>query len=121
MAKHLGEVIRDLRKRAGVSQVALARAAGIDPAIVSRIEAGSREGMHFGNLCRVARALDVSLDDIAAAAGLLPSTQRSASKSSGRLRFNEGVRQVQTLLGRAADQLESLKSTPEGRAHRRPR
>lgn len=52
----LGEGIRTLREAAGLSQEALADAAGIDRSHMSRIERGKRN-VSFLNICRIAEAL----------------------------------------------------------------
>lgn len=52
----LGEGIRTLREAAGLSQEALADAAGIDRSHMSRIERGKRN-VSFLNICRISEAL----------------------------------------------------------------
>lgn len=66
----LGEVIREFRERAGLSQLGLAKALGMDQPAIARIESARRGGMQFATMCRVASALGVSLDEIAGRAGL---------------------------------------------------
>ena len=66
----LGRVLRDLRKETGLTRAALAQAAGLDPGALSRIESGDRPNLRFSTVCRLAAALGVSIDDIAARAGL---------------------------------------------------
>jgi len=117
--KALGDVIREFRERANVSQTALARAAGVDPAILSRIEAGSRTSMQIATLCRIAEALEVSLDELAGAAGLMRSKPKGSPTVGGRLRGNEDLSNVQRLLKRASDQIEALKRAPEPKPGRR--
>ncbi len=118
MAKKLGEVIRDLRKRAKISQSTLSRQAGLSPTILSRLEAGQRAGMQFESLCRIAQALEISLDEIASEAGLLPARGRARGKPPTRLRYNEDVRQVQGLLARASEKMEDLKGGPDTKRQR---
>jgi transcriptional regulator with XRE-family HTH domain len=118
MAKKLGEVIREMRKHAKISQSTLCREAGLSPTILSRLEAGERSGMQFDNLCRIARALDVTLDEIAIEAGLLPPRLRPRGKPTSRLQYNEDVRQVQGLLERASGKLEDLKNGPDAKRQR---
>ena len=115
MAKKLGEVIRDLRKRAKISQSTLCREAGLSPTVLSRLEAGQRESIQLKGLCRIARALDVTLDEIAIEAGLMPATGRPRGKPSSRLQYNEDVRQVQGLLARAAEKLDGLRGGPDAK------
>ncbi len=118
MAKRLGEVIRDLRERAKISQSTLSREAGLSPTILSRLEAGERSGIQFESLCRIAQALETSLDEIAIEAGLLPAKGRTRGKPSSRLHYNEDVRQVQGLLARATEKLEGLKGRPDTKRRR---
>jgi transcriptional regulator with XRE-family HTH domain len=57
----LGERVRELRTGRGLSQVKLARACGITPAHLSRVESGSRDPS-ARLLARLARRLGVSVD-----------------------------------------------------------
>jgi transcriptional regulator with XRE-family HTH domain len=65
----LGQGIRQLREAAGLSQEALADAAGIDRSHMSRIERGKRN-VSFLNICRVAEALGRKPSEILTAANL---------------------------------------------------
>jgi len=118
MAKRLGEVIRDLRERAKISQSTLSREAGLSPTILSRLEAGERAGIQFESLCRIAQALEVGLDEIAIEAGLLPGKGRVRAKPPNRLNYNEDIRQVQGLLARATEKLEGLRGGPDAKRKR---
>lgn len=80
-SRRLGEVIRELRESAGLTQHALAKAATIDQAVLARVENETRAGVQFATVCRLAAALGVSLDDLAAAAGL--KGRRTASPRAG--------------------------------------
>jgi transcriptional regulator with XRE-family HTH domain len=53
----LGEAIREARKARGLSQEALALAAGVDRAFMSALERGQRN-VTMTNLLKVCRALD---------------------------------------------------------------
>jgi len=53
----LGEAIRAARKKAGLSQEQMALAAGIDRALASALERGTRN-VTLNNLLKVCRALD---------------------------------------------------------------
>lgn len=61
----LGDNIRNARKAAGVTQLALAHAIGYGGqdagAYISRVESGTQEP-RLDNLCKIAAALKVSLD-----------------------------------------------------------
>lgn len=71
MAKSLGRLVRDIREEAGISRAALARASNLTAPEVSRIELEARTNVRFSTVCRIATALGVSLDDLAARAGLV--------------------------------------------------
>jgi len=68
----LGQAIRAVRKQAGLSQKELADAAGIDQSYMSMIESGQRRNPGTRIMARLAQALQVSIDDLAARAGYLP-------------------------------------------------
>ena len=55
--------IRDARKRAGLTQVQLSEATGIDQASISRMENG-KQGITLEYLKRIAQALGVELGDL---------------------------------------------------------
>ena len=63
-----GTEIREARKRAGITQVQLSEATGIDQASISRMENG-RQGITLAYLIRIARALGVDLGDLVGDAG----------------------------------------------------
>lgn len=65
----LGNGIRALREELGLSQEALADAAGIDRSHMSRIERGKRN-VSFLNICRIAEALDRKPSDLLIAGSL---------------------------------------------------
>ena len=47
------------RERKGWSQAQLARESGVNQSIISRIESGETQSIHFQNLHRIAKALEV--------------------------------------------------------------
>jgi transcriptional regulator with XRE-family HTH domain len=65
----LGDAVREFRKARGLSQEALADAAGIDRSHMSQIERGKRN-ISFLNVLRIADAMGVKASDIIAAACL---------------------------------------------------
>ncbi|OYY69127.1 helix-turn-helix domain-containing protein [Sphingomonas sp. 28-63-12] len=65
----LGEAVRALRKARGLSQEALADAAGIDRSHMGKIERGERN-VTIMNIARIASALNAKPSDILGAAGL---------------------------------------------------
>lgn len=73
-AASFGAVLRGFRERAGLSQSALARRAGLDPSFVNRLESGQR-GADRGVVEALARALGLDAaeqDQLLAAGGHLP-------------------------------------------------
>ena len=66
---NLGEAVRALRKARGLSQEALADAAGIDRSHMGKIERGERN-VTIMNIARIAIALNAKPSDILGAAGL---------------------------------------------------
>lgn len=67
--ERLGAGIRAVREKTGLSQEALADAAGIDRSHMSRIERGKRN-VSFLNVCRIAEALACKPSDILLAGSL---------------------------------------------------
>lgn len=65
----LGQSIRAQRKALGLTQEALADAAGIDRAHMGKIERGERN-LTLLNLSRIARAVGLKPSDVLASAGL---------------------------------------------------
>ncbi len=67
--RQLGAAIRSARKERGLSQEALADAAGIDRSHMGKIERGERN-VSVLNVARVADALGISVANLMAAASL---------------------------------------------------
>jgi len=59
-----GDTIRHLREARGLTMVDLARAAGIDHAVVSRLERGLQRDLTVSALIGLARALGVAVDTL---------------------------------------------------------
>ena len=55
--------LRELRKGRGLTQAALGKAAGMDQAVISRIENG-KQSVTLGQLRAFARALCVRIEDL---------------------------------------------------------
>jgi transcriptional regulator with XRE-family HTH domain len=68
----LGQAIRSIRQEAGLSQKDLAAVVGIDQSYLSMIESDQRRNPGTRIVARLAQALQVSMDDLAARAGYLP-------------------------------------------------
>ena len=58
----LGQRIRELRERDGMSQVALARTLGASINAINMLEVGSTRAPHIDRLIAIADLFDVSLD-----------------------------------------------------------
>ncbi len=65
----LGEAVREARKARGLSQEAIADAAGIDRSHMGKIERGERN-VTVLNLAKIAAALNASASDILRSSGL---------------------------------------------------
>ena len=61
----LGQALRGLRQRTGITQKELGARVNIDPTYVSRVE-GGRINLRWATLQRFLRALDATLADLAA-------------------------------------------------------
>jgi transcriptional regulator with XRE-family HTH domain len=60
----LGQALRALRKRAGMTQEQVAERLGVDPTFVGRLERGQR-GAHWRTIRRILAAVDASAGDFA--------------------------------------------------------
>jgi transcriptional regulator with XRE-family HTH domain len=60
-AKRLGEQIKHWREQRGLSQTALAEAAGLSRAYIAKLEAGDRASPSMPVLERIAKALGVTV------------------------------------------------------------
>src|SRR5690349_8854721 len=60
-----GESIKVLREKAGLSQQAVAVAAGLSVSMVSQMEQGKKEDPRLSTFLALADALNVSLDELA--------------------------------------------------------
>jgi transcriptional regulator with XRE-family HTH domain len=58
------QVLRALREAKGWDQLTLARAAGIDPSVISRLERGTQLDLRASVLVGIARALHTSVDSL---------------------------------------------------------
>ena len=61
--KVLGETIRGLRKKAGLSQERLAEKAELSPVYISRVECG-KENISVDAAMRIAKAVGIRLHDL---------------------------------------------------------
>ena len=67
--RRLGDAVRAARKERGMSQEALADAAGIDRSHMGKIERGERN-VTLLNVTRIAKAIGCKASDLLASAGL---------------------------------------------------
>ncbi len=70
-----GELLRQYRERAGISQNALGKRTGIHPSMINRMESGEREPARREQIEALARGLGLTpseTDELLAAAGQLP-------------------------------------------------
>ncbi|MGH2764149.1 MAG: helix-turn-helix domain-containing protein [Thermoleophilaceae bacterium] len=79
----LGRAVRELRLQRGMSQEGLADHSDLHRTYVGGIERGERN-VSFGNLLRLADALDVRLSDLVARSERLPSPATSRMGPQGR-------------------------------------
>jgi transcriptional regulator with XRE-family HTH domain len=113
MAKSVGEVLRAMREDADLSRSAVARRAKMEPNALLRVETGGSPS--FEMVWRVARALGVSLDAVAAAAfgkGARPKAQVSDAITE------EALVRLASVLGDASEIVVALR---EGRSVSPPR
>lgn len=68
------QVLRALREARGWDQLTLARAAGIDPSVISRLERGTQLDLRASVLVGIARALHIPVDALLAPTQPRPST-----------------------------------------------
>ena len=67
----IGDAIRKAREAKGLSQRQLGKLSGVDYSAISRIENGERAAPDATSLMRIARALDVDVENFYALAGYL--------------------------------------------------
>ena len=109
MPKSLGQAIKALRTRAGLSQYALAAAARVDQAILSRLESGTRSGVRVEVLCALSDALGITVDELLIEAGFKQSKgKKKASPSGQRAALEQKVGTTRRLLKRALDSLDEI-------------
>lgn len=111
MAKRLGRVLWELREEAHLSIAALARAAGLDPGALSRLESEDRTHVRFATVCQIAEALGVPMEEIAARAGLIRPQGSRKSPQAQAASLLEEVVALERGLDRARQRLENIKKT----------
>lgn len=104
-----GQLLRDFRMRAKLSQRDLARKAEIDTSYVSRLERGEREVASRSLALRIAEILELTMEEtdlwLISAGYISPRMQQLASNSLSRLLDALNADTLDTLLN---DQLQNL-------------
>jgi transcriptional regulator with XRE-family HTH domain len=77
--QNIGKGLKAARERSGLTQNALARRARMTASQVSQVESGKRVDPQFSTVARLAVALGVSLDEIAALGGFEVAPGRQVS------------------------------------------
>jgi len=73
----LGQALRALRKRAGMTQEQVAERLGVDPTFIGRLERGQR-GAHWRTIRRILAAVDASVRDFASEIDAAERSRRSS-------------------------------------------
>jgi transcriptional regulator with XRE-family HTH domain len=90
----IGEVLRETRLRLGLSQGAVAKRAGMTAAQLSHIEMGRSASPEFITITRIAAALQLSLDNLAALSGIAGYTKQAAQPASADTRITEALSEL---------------------------
>lgn len=109
MAKALGRLIQDLREEADLSRSSLARVARMTEAEVWRVENEARPNVRFITVFRLASALGISLDDLAARAGLGGKGVRKGHPAATAAKLLERIAIIESLLTKATREVAALK------------
>jgi transcriptional regulator with XRE-family HTH domain len=113
VVQNIGKGLKEARERAGLTQNALARRARMTASQVSQVESGKRVDPQFSTVVRLAVALGVSLDEIAALSGFEIAFGRQVSVSRDPLAETEATlisiqRSLSSLQRKVASALNSL-------------
>ena len=79
----LGEQLLLLRRRAGLSQSALAQRAGVDTMTISRIESGQKKRLELETAARLARVFGTALDQLCGLDASAPLAEMAHSSAQG--------------------------------------
>jgi transcriptional regulator with XRE-family HTH domain len=60
----LGRTLQELREKRGITQVKLARAVGVTPSYITKLETGAKVNPSLSVMTNLARALGVELTDL---------------------------------------------------------
>lgn len=100
----IGKVLREARSRAGLTQGAVAKRAGISVAHLSQIEGGSSASPEFVTVARIAPVVGISLDQIASRCGLPGHgpAPRAAGQMSALVKAVDTLSKLSELLAQAS-------------------
>lgn len=116
----LGTVLRQARLDAGLSLRDLSRASGLTASQISQIETGKRPDPGFHTVTKAAKALGISLDDLAAGCGYVEASNKSNNTVA--VRQILGYRRVLTALKAAAMKIaDDIDAVIEPKKRRNPR
>lgn len=113
-AKRIGEVLREVRIEAGLSARDIERLSGMSTGIISQIESGRRQNPGFSTILKLARAIGVSMEDLAVRSeGRTTKGSPSGARESERALVTIAKAQVdhQKLGARLAEVAEALAAT----------
>lgn len=88
----LGEILREARERAGLTQSDLARRVGIAPNHLVRLESGEKVDPRWSTVVRLAAALGLSLDAIAVACGYRAQSHLCNASTAAAVKVSEELR-----------------------------
>lgn len=86
LTKSLGTTLREAREAAGLSLRALSKLSGMSPGEISQIECGGRKSPGFPSIARIARSLNLSLDELACSSGLIEDANLALPRTENRNR-----------------------------------
>jgi len=118
VARKIGEVLREARLQAKLSIRDVERTSGMPAGAISQIETGARVDPGFSSVTRLAKAIGVSLDDLAAR--VVGSGSKSAEKRGAAIALAEIVK-FQSESERAAKRLERAAAALAGPVQKKPR
>jgi len=109
-----GLTLRDLRRRAGLSQRELAERTGLDFSYISKVENGRLPPPAADTVVSICRVLEVPIEDLLALTGKIPSeVQQTLSTNKGAQRFMREAHHLgltEEEWGRMSETLRRLRS-----------
>ena len=103
----LGEMIRDARRRAGLSQRQVAEIVGADHAYISLIEKGTRRNPSAELLQRLADALALDINELLSHIGLKTSNVLPAPRIYYRRKYGVGEKEAEDIVQLVEDYLKT--------------